>query len=404
MRIRLFFPTFALFLAVGLLRADDARPVVDASKVPFEKIANAALPTLFIVGDSTVRSGGVDGKVGWGECLAPFFDTNKINVVNRAIGGRSARTFFTEGRWQQVADALKPGDFVIIQFGHNDQGRIGAPANKHRADGRGIGDETVPDIMLDGSTEQVHTFGWYMAKFVTDAKARGATVILCSPIPHKQRWEKGRDFADVAKWDAEVAKEHGARFFDLTMVITDAYKKIGMARVETFFADKGTHTTKTGAQFNAACVVAGLKSLSGNPLGKFLSDQAEEIEAYKPAAAGATTAPTNHKFYFGGTANPGWTAVAPTNVYSPETGFGFEPGAKVVAGENSISSNRPCYFYVKITDGCAGSCWNKSTSRPDNPRRARSSSICASRKFPAAGVSTSSRASRKTKVGIGTTS
>ena len=279
------------FASAGILpAAEDERPVVDASKVAVEKIENAALPTLHVVGDSTVRSGGTGaGLWGWGERLKPFFDTNKINVVNDAIGGRSARTYFTEGRWQKVADALKPGDFVIIQFGHNDQGRIGDPANKHRADGPGIGDETVADTMPDGAKELVHTFGWYLAKFVSDAKARGATAIICSPIPHKQHWESGRDFATLAEWDAQVAKNQGAMFFDLTLIITDAYKKTGREKVATFFADKGTHTSDTGAQFNAACVIAGLKSLRGNPLAQFFSDKGRAVEPYSPATANSST-------------------------------------------------------------------------------------------------------------------
>ena len=280
---RLIIFALAFFTAAGwLCAAEDERPVVDASKIAADKIANAALPTFHIVGDSTVRSGGAGaGLWGWGERLAPFFDTKKINVVNHALGGRSARTFFTEGRWQKVADALKPGDFVIVQFGHNDQGRVGDPANKHRADGAGTGDETVPDTMPDGTKEMVHTFGWYMAEFVTDAKARGATVIICSPIPHKQRWETGRDFASIAGWDAEVARKNGALYFDLTMVITDAYKKAGVEKVAAFFADKGTHTSDSGAQFNAACVVAGLKSLPGDPLENYFSEKGKAVAAFQ---------------------------------------------------------------------------------------------------------------------------
>jgi len=268
-----------------LCAAEDERPVVDASKIAADKIVNAALPTFHIVGDSTVRSGGTGaGLWGWGERLAPFFDAKKINVVNHALGGRSARTFFTEGRWQKVAAALKPGDFVIVQFGHNDLGRVGDPANKHRADGAGTGDETVPDAMPDGTKELVHTFGWYMAKFVTDAKAHGATAIICSPIPHKQRWETGRDFANVAGWDAEVARKNGALYFDLTMIITDAYKKIGAEKVTAFFADKGTHTTDSGAQLNAACVVAGLKSLPGDPLENYFSEKGKAVTAFQAAS------------------------------------------------------------------------------------------------------------------------
>ena len=284
---------FIFVFAAGFLRAaEDERPIVDASKIPVEKIANGALPTFHIVGDSTVKSGGTGaGLWGWGERITPFFDTNKINVVNHAIGGRSARTYFTEGRWQKVADALQPGDFVIIQFGTNDGGRIGDPAMKGRADGKGIGDETVEDTRPDGTKELVRTFGWYMAQFVKGAKAKGATVIFVSPIPHKQKWENERDFATFADWDGQVAKNNGALFFDLTMVITDAYKKVGRDKVETFFADKGTHTSDAGAQFNAACVIAGLKSLANDPLGKFFSEKAKDIAPYVPASQTEATKP-----------------------------------------------------------------------------------------------------------------
>jgi lysophospholipase L1-like esterase len=280
-----------LVLAAGFLRAaEDERPAVDASKVPVEKAANGSLPTFHIVGDSTVRSGGTGvGLWGWGERITPFFDTNKINVVNHAIGGRSARTFFTEDRWQKVADVLKPGDFVIVQFGHNDQGRIGDPAMKGRPDGKGIGDETVEDTKPDGTTELVHTFGWYMAKFASDARAKGATAIICSPIPHKQRWENGRDFATIADWDAQVAKNNGALYFDLTMVVTDAYKKEGADKVAAFFADKGTHTSDIGAQFNAACVIAGLKSLPDDPLENFFSEKGKAVALYQPSAPVSST-------------------------------------------------------------------------------------------------------------------
>ncbi len=271
------------FMQAPLRGAEDERPVVNASQIAEEKNPNASLPTFHIVGDSTVKSGGTEGMFGWGERIKPFFDTKKINVINHAIGGRSARTFFTEGRWQKVSDVIKAGDIVIIQFGHNDQGRIDDPANKGRASGAGIGDETVEVTKPDDVKELVHTFGWYLTRFTTDAKAKGATVILCSPIPHKENWESGRDFEALAEWDRQVAVANSALFFDLTVIISDTYKKLGKEKVQTLYADKGTHTTSEGAEINASCVIVGLKSLSGNPLGKFFPQSNAERRTYTSA-------------------------------------------------------------------------------------------------------------------------
>lgn len=249
---------------------EDDRPVLDAAKVAGGQPRDPRLPNLFLVGDSTVKSGGAGGAIGWGERIATHFDTDKINIVNHAIGGRSSRTFWTEGRWNKVLEQIKPGDFVAIQFGHNDGGRIGDPANKNRASGAGTGPETVEDVKPDGTKEQVQTFGWYMARYVAEAKAKGATVILLSPVPHRDAWENGRDFAGFAQWDEEVARSGGALFADLTMVVSDAYRKQGAQVVDTYFSDARTHTNEAGAQFNAARVVDAFNGLPGKPLARFL--------------------------------------------------------------------------------------------------------------------------------------
>ncbi|QBE62783.1 GDSL-type esterase/lipase family protein [Pseudoduganella lutea] len=260
---------------------EDERPVVDAAAVKAEQAANSALPTLHLVGDSTVKSGGAGGHVGWGERIAPYFDAGKANVVNHAIGGRSSRTFYTEGRWQRVLDQLKAGDVVAIQFGHNDGGRIGDPAMKGRASGPGTGPETVEDRKPDGTVEQVHTFGWYMARYVQDAKAKGATVVVLSPVPHRDAWQDRRDFENFAQWGREVAQRHGAQFVDLTMVITEGYRRAGAGVVDTYFSDARTHTNDAGAAFNAQRVVAALRSLPGGVVDKWLSAQGRQVEGVK---------------------------------------------------------------------------------------------------------------------------
>src|SRR5262245_63098094 len=111
---RLLLTCVALALFCGIACAQNARE-------------NAKTPTLFLIGYSTMRNGAGDGankQWGWGEPIAAYFDLAKITVLNRARGGRSSRTFLTEGLWDQVLSAMRPGDFVLIQFGHNDGGPI----------------------------------------------------------------------------------------------------------------------------------------------------------------------------------------------------------------------------------------------------------------------------------------
>jgi lysophospholipase L1-like esterase len=180
----------------------------------------ARADTLFIIGDSTVRNGqgnGSNGQWGWGEPIADFFDPAKITVVNRARGGRSSRTFLTEGLWDQVLSELKPGDFLLIQFGHNDT----SPVNDDsRARGTlpGTGEETQEiDNLLTKKRETVHTYGWYLSKFVNDAKAKGARPIVLSPVPRNnfQGGKPVRGFAKYQQWAAEVARTTGVPFVDL---------------------------------------------------------------------------------------------------------------------------------------------------------------------------------------------
>lgn len=156
--------------------------------------ANPALPTLLLVGDSTVRNGRGDGannQMGWGEPLVAFFDMGKINVVNRAIGGRSSRTYITEGHWADTLALIKPGNVVLFQFGHNDSGPLDDPA-RARGTLPGTGDDSkeIENPILKRH-ETVHTFGWYMTQYVTETVAKGATPILCSPVPRKT-WKDGR--------------------------------------------------------------------------------------------------------------------------------------------------------------------------------------------------------------------
>lgn len=268
-----------LSLSVFAQIKDDARPIVDDSKETPDKIRDPKLPTLFIVGDSTLKSNAP--LRGWGQELGQFFNFDRINVVNRAIGGRSSRTFQYEGRWDKVLSELKKGDFVIIQFGHNDVGKYNDPAAKDRPALHSEGDETADVTRLDGKTETVHSFGWYMRKYGNDAKAKGATVIFCSMVPHKD-WDNGKilrkESETFVKWTANAAQATGAAFINLNEMIALEFEKDGMEKVATFFGDARTHSTPAGALFNAQIVIAGLRGLSNPKLEKYLSDKGKSIE------------------------------------------------------------------------------------------------------------------------------
>lgn len=271
--IRFLLIAFAL-CPCSLLTADDHRPVVDDSKFAADKAALPHIPTLFLVGDSTLKS---DAPMrGWGQEIGAFFDSGKINVVNRAIGGRSSRTFQTEGKWERVLSELKPGDFLLIQFGHNDAGKYDDPKAKGRPSLHGNGEETAEVARPDGSKEAVHTFGWYMRKYAVEGKAKGATVILCSMVPH-QDWKDGKvvrhEQETFVKWTADAAQTSGVQFIDLNEIIAVGYEKLGTEKVEAFFADKRTHTSMEGAKYSAEAVVRGLNELPLHPLEGYLKKE-----------------------------------------------------------------------------------------------------------------------------------
>jgi lysophospholipase L1-like esterase len=259
-------------------------PVLPAG--PVEAI-NPALPTLWVAGDSTAANRG-PVLFGWGESLAGFFDPTKVNVVNRARAGRSSRTFITEGSWGRIVDSLKPGDFVLIQFGHNDGSpvneEVSVPRDKIRSRGTppALGEETMDIInVITGKPEVVHTYGWYMRKMITEVKAKGATPIVLS-ITVRNVWENGKVQRAGSPWRElarQIAATAGIGFVDLTRLIADQYQQLGAEKVKAFFPQDGTHTNLAGAELNASLVVAGLKGLRSNPLIAFLSAKGEAVEA-----------------------------------------------------------------------------------------------------------------------------
>lgn len=231
-------------------------------------------PVVFITGDSTVKNTDKDpdGMWGWGSQAYTVFDSTKVTCANCAKAGRSTRTYLNEGRWDQVYNSLQPGDFVLIQFGHNDIGPI--DDKKMRGVIPGTADSSHVYRMKDsGMYEVVYTFGWYLKKFIQDVREKGATPILLSLTPRNE-WPGGkieRRNDTYGKWYREVAKETGVEFVDVHNITADYLdKKCGSKeKAMKYYNRDHTHTSLLGAQTNAKSVAKGLRDIK-SPLADYL--------------------------------------------------------------------------------------------------------------------------------------
>ena len=234
------------------------------------------VPTLYLIGDSTVRNGNGDGarnEWGWGDHLTPFFDARKIHIENHAKGGRSSRTFLSEGLWKVVFQKLRPGDFVFMQFGHNDATSLDSK-DRPRGTIASMGGETREVLnQITGKIETVHTFNWYLRRYIADTRASGAKMLILSPVPRKSWGENGklsRNGGNHAFLARQIAQNEKVWFVPLNDLVADEYDRLGQEKVSPFFPNDSTHTNLEGAQLNAAQVVAGLKMLPDSPFEGFL--------------------------------------------------------------------------------------------------------------------------------------
>ena len=199
----------------------------------------AAMPdkttTIFIIGDSTAAKKDLSKgspERGWGMALQACFDSTYIRVDNHAVNGRSSKSFIDEGRWDKVLSAMKPGDYVIIQFGHNDE---------------------KPQLVRH--TDPGSTFDYNLAKFVRETRERGGIPILMNPVARrnfaveqskndddeKLRSTTFADGARVVEGDSlidthglyriapkDVAKRMNCHFVDANQITHDLEQSLGV--------------------------------------------------------------------------------------------------------------------------------------------------------------------------------
>jgi lysophospholipase L1-like esterase len=238
--------------------------------LPNPTIILPAKKRIYLIGDSTMANNGNNANaVGWGVTFPTYCDTTRIEIINKARGGRSSRTFTAEGLWEAVKKELKSGDFVLIQFGHNDAGTI--DKEKFRGSLKGIGDETQ-EVVRDSLTETVHTFGWYMGNFIKGTKEKGAIPIVLSQTPRNE-WPNHkveRRSETYCLWSKEAASKGGAFYVDINENIALKYEQLGKDIVKTFFPKDHTHTGIEGATFNALTIAESLKNLGKTGLEDYI--------------------------------------------------------------------------------------------------------------------------------------
>jgi lysophospholipase L1-like esterase len=228
-------------------------------------------PTLYIIGDSTVRNSNRP-QCGWGEKIAVFFDTTQLRISNQAMAGRSTRTFIKEKRWDNVMSTIKKGDYLIMQFGHNEGSRPDTSRAGYRGVLKGTGEETVELTWPDSTKEIVHTYGWYIRKFITDAKSKGAIPMVASMIPRNE-FRDGkvqRADKDYGKWAKEVSDAEGVAFIDLNAITADKYDAMGPEKTKELFPGDHTHTNEAGATINAVSVTEGIRLIKNSGLNNYL--------------------------------------------------------------------------------------------------------------------------------------
>ncbi|PNS15581.1 hypothetical protein CAC42_840 [Sphaceloma murrayae] len=231
-----------------------------------------AAPSVYLVGDSTMakNGGGAGWSDGWGQYLGYSLS---LPVVNRAVAGRSARSYTREGRFTELNNLVKSGDYVIIELGHNDGGSPNsASGDNGRSDCPGTGAETCKTT-YNGVAETVLTFNAYIQNAAKALQAKGVNVILSSQTPNNPV-ETGKFSYTPARFVAAMklaATNVKTMYIDHGNYTAQAYKRRTVAQVNAFFPKEHTHTSPQGADVVAKAFVKGL-SCSTSPLKGFIKN------------------------------------------------------------------------------------------------------------------------------------
>jgi lysophospholipase L1-like esterase len=237
------------------------------------------VPTIFLIGDSTVCDQSKEPYNSWGQMLTRWF-TPEIAVSNHGESGESYRDSIGRRRLDKIVSTMQPGDYLIMQFGHNDQKQIAAKS---------------------GSPT---TYKEEIKKHVDAVRARGGTPIIVSPMERRGFDEAGKvrpSLIDYANASRDAAKELGVAFIDLNAISKPFYEALGPEKSAFAFARVGsgqvdnTHHNNYGSYQLSRAIVQAIREQK-LPLAKFISADFKGFDPTKPDAPEAFTLPASGNF------------------------------------------------------------------------------------------------------------
>jgi len=243
------------------LAFSDSHPAVAAIEI--QKVDDAI--TLFILGDSTVTDQG-GGGASWGQMATRWFKPG-VAVANHAESGETLKGFLKERRWEKVLDSIKPGDYVIIEFGTNDSKNSG-PQNIYP-------NQDFSETYAPAAT----TYKELLRQFVADARKKGAFPIVASPSARRDVVDKNEILGTYAAAAMAVAQEVGVPGIDLNSMGVELNIALGAEGTKQF-GDR-THHVEYGAYLQSKCIVLGIKQ-ANLPLAKFIVDDFGNFDPKHP--------------------------------------------------------------------------------------------------------------------------
>ncbi|KXS96824.1 hypothetical protein AC578_7416 [Pseudocercospora eumusae] len=230
----------------------------------------ATAQKVFLAGDSTMSAAAnADGTKGWGVYLPNYIS---LAVENDAVSGRSARSYTREGRFTAIANNLHSGDFVVIEFGHNDAGSL-TPTDNGRTDCDPVNGNyaTTCQTTYNGASETVLTYYTYLVNAAQLFKSKGANVIISSATPNNV-WETGTYTYSADRfvtYARDAAAHSGSTFVDHGLYTAQLYKSLGRAAVSAFYPHDHTHTSPEGANTVAKAFVQAVEA-TGSGLKQYI--------------------------------------------------------------------------------------------------------------------------------------